>query len=261
MPNRVIRDVGLTSRKLAAASDFGERLYWRLYQAVDDFGRFYGDPAIIRARCCPLMLDHKSESDVRIARDHLASLGLIVLYRAGTEEVVQITKWEQRVRANKSRFPSPDDSHVTVIRPSSAGPYEDRGTGIEELGAGGDTLAECLACPPPPPPAEHPAETATSRPRPGLNCPDCTVLLQLLADVGVVFGSLGPGGAAEVHAAHEVAGTARAVTAIRGQIDKWRRQEIPQRFLAPAVLFKPKCWQVTVNAVHDRPPVERAERV
>src|SRR6267378_4935917 len=56
VPNRIIREVGLTSRKLAAISDFGERLYWRLYQAADDFGRFHGDPKLILARCFPLML-------------------------------------------------------------------------------------------------------------------------------------------------------------------------------------------------------------
>ncbi len=138
MPNRIIRDVGLTSRKLAKASDFGERLYWRLYQAVDDFGRFYGDPTLIMGRCFALMTDTVNADLILKGRAELARLGLIVLYRVGDDDLIQIIKFDQRVRANKSRFPPPNDRHMTVTCQSSARPYEDRGSRIvdEDRGTG-----------------------------------------------------------------------------------------------------------------------------
>ncbi len=142
MPNRIIRDVGLTSRKLAKASDFGERLYWRLYQAVDDFGRFYGDPTLIMGRCFALMTDTVNADLILKGREELAQLGLIVLYRVGDDDLIQIIKFDQRVRANKSRFPPPNDRHMTVTCQSSARPYEDRGSRIVDEDRGSKTRIE-----------------------------------------------------------------------------------------------------------------------
>ena len=117
MPNRIIKDVAVTSRKLAAASDFGERLYWRVFQVVDDFGRFHADPQILTARCFPI--GPAKRTKVRMGRDELATLGLIVIYQVGTEEILQVTNWSQRIRSRRSKFPAPDDRHMTVICPSS----------------------------------------------------------------------------------------------------------------------------------------------
>lgn len=241
MPNRMMRDVGLTSRKLAAASDWGERLYWRLYQAADDFGRFHGDPAIIRARCCPLMLAAKSESDILDGRNQLAALGLLVLYRVAGEDYVQITKFGQRVRAKESKFPGPNDGEVLArdcTPRASAAVVVVVDEDVVEGGGGDGALAL------PPPHVFHEPE----EPR---RCPDCTALLALLRDVPVYFPEQGEVGYSQVHAAHSVAGQARAVAAVRAQIERHRAGKIPKKFLAPAMLFDPKHWQVTINSVDD----------
>lgn len=120
MPNRIIRDVGLTSRKLAAISDFGERLYWRVYQAVDDFGRFHADPALVLGRCFPLMMDKLKLPRLQGGLAELASVGLIVIYSVNGDDILQITKFDQRVRAARSKFPPPDDSQVTAVCQSPA---------------------------------------------------------------------------------------------------------------------------------------------
>jgi len=132
MPNRVIRDVALSSRKLSAASDFAERLYWRIFQAADDFGRFQADPVLLLARCFPLQIGRMKPSKVKSGRDELARLGLIVHYRGETDEYLEVTTWNQRVRSNSSKFPGPNDGHMTVICQSSACPDEDRGSRIED---------------------------------------------------------------------------------------------------------------------------------
>jgi len=257
VPNRIIRDVGLTSRKLAAVSDWGERLYWRLYQAVDDFGRFYADPSIILARCCPLMLDHKTVADVKTGRDLLASVGLIVLYEVAGEAYLQVTKFDQRTRAGKSKFPPPDDGQMTVRRQSSAAVVVD--VVVDE---GGGVVGE-----PPPPaplrarsgltPTDLPA-AVESLPPPAYEppplvaeCQDCLDLLRMLADGGVYFASPGPALLARVHAAHSGCGMDLAKSAVRKQLDTLRGGM--RRCLSPRVLFDPEKWEVSVNAVKGAP--------
>src|SRR5687768_9681921 len=57
MPNRIIRESIRTSETLATLSDGAERLFLRMTTTADDFGRFEGDPKIVRAACFPMMLD------------------------------------------------------------------------------------------------------------------------------------------------------------------------------------------------------------
>jgi hypothetical protein len=88
---------------------------------VDDFGRFHADPAVILGRCFSLMTDRVKLKHVLRGRNELATLGLIILYRSGDDEILQIYKFNQRVRAKESKFQPPNDRHVTVIRPSDDG--------------------------------------------------------------------------------------------------------------------------------------------
>jgi hypothetical protein len=111
-------DRWLASEKLSRASDLEERVYGRIFWAADDYGRFYGNPRMILARCFPLV--DRTVDQVREARDGLHRLGLIVLYTVRHDEYVQITNWNQRVRAAKSKFPAPDDGQLSDIGQTSA---------------------------------------------------------------------------------------------------------------------------------------------
>lgn len=260
MPNRIIRDRGLRSRKLAAASDFGERLYWRLYQAVDDFGRFEADPRIIKGECFSLT-DHTPDA-IKAGRDEIADLGLLVHYRLVEDEFVQITKFEQRLRAKQSRFPGPNDRHVTVIRPSFDG--LDRGSRIEDRGSlssglsprdKGDPPAEIpnstalpdpLPIAQPGPPLQRPPTARAADPPEYISaCPACAAMLRLLCDLTArAYGAPGKAGL-WMHQAHERSGLDASLAAIRSQCTRLNGGQ--RRFLAPGILFKPENWDVTVN--------------
>lgn len=105
MPNRILRDTILTSRKLAAVSCEAEVLYYRLMVAADDFGRFHADPSIVKGRCSPLR-----ETDAKHVGKLLGELekaSLIILYEHAGERYLQFAKWGQKTRASESKFPDP----------------------------------------------------------------------------------------------------------------------------------------------------------
>ena len=142
MPNRVLREVLLTSRKIDQLESQEFEFYIRLMLLVDDYGRYVADPVILRSRACPLREGLKS-MQVRKWVDRLAEVGLILLYRSKGESFLQITNWSQRMRAAVSRYPSPDDcrtddGHMTVDCRASA-PVVGDGVGVgDDGGDGGD---------------------------------------------------------------------------------------------------------------------------
>lgn len=99
-------------------------------------------------------------------------------------------------------------------------------------------------------PEAHPLH----RPTPGTPaCPDCTALLRVLADAGVVFASLGPMVAAWVHEAHSVRGLAVALRVARQRVSECLGSG-KRRFLAPRHLFEPGSWAIAMNSLDDEPP-------
>src|SRR3990172_6898738 len=125
MPNRVIRDSALASKKLATVSAEAERLFWRLLMVADDFGRFQAEPSILLARCFPLQVKDYSVKQVSRWYAELTRCGAIIGYEVGGDSFGQFLVWNQRSRAEKSKYPPSDDGQVTVIRPSAAHVDED----------------------------------------------------------------------------------------------------------------------------------------
>ena len=111
MPDRIIRESSCTSETLNQLSDFEERFWWRLVVNCDDFGRFDARPAILKSRLFPLS-DGKTYKDMQNALSALASVGLVKVYRVDGRPFLQLVKWSkyQRIRAEKSKFPSPDEA-------------------------------------------------------------------------------------------------------------------------------------------------------
>ena len=128
MPNRIARDSARSSRKLASVSAEVERLFWRLILVADDFGRFDADPAVVLSTAFPRQSQTIKIKSVASWLQVGARVGLWLLYQYGDDVIGQMSKWEQRVRANKSKFPPSDDGQVTVIRQTSACPYEEHGS-------------------------------------------------------------------------------------------------------------------------------------
>lgn len=113
MPTRYLKDSICTSETLAQLSAEGERFWYRLLVQVDDYGRMDGRPAILRARCFPLMLDVVSEAHVLAWLQELEASGLIRLYETEGKlylEVCTFTRHNQ-LRAKTSKYPGPNGAH------------------------------------------------------------------------------------------------------------------------------------------------------
>jgi hypothetical protein len=75
---------------------------------VDDFGRYFGDPGILRAACYPRQLGKVSDSDVGKWLRACADADLVRVYTAADKEsYVELIKFGQQVRAKKSKYPDP----------------------------------------------------------------------------------------------------------------------------------------------------------
>lgn len=147
MPNRTLKETITTSERLAAVSFEAESLFYRLLVCADDFGRFDARPIIVRSRAMPLR--DVCLSDVGQWTDELQAHGLIVVYEVEGKPYLQIQRWEQRKRANKSKYPDPpivapkkskscgeNDGQLTAGRQTndSHPSPEERGTRSEERG-------------------------------------------------------------------------------------------------------------------------------
>lgn len=84
----------------------GLGVWFALMSVADDYGRFSAEPEIIRPACFPRRLETITEADVAAAIEEMARARLIVVYQAGADRLLQIYKFEQRVRA-KSKYQPP----------------------------------------------------------------------------------------------------------------------------------------------------------
>ena len=111
MPDRIIKESSCTSDTLNGISDFEERFWWRLVVNCDDYGRFDARPAVLKSRLFPLM-DGKTNKNMADALRKLASVGLVKIYEVDGRPFLQVVKWDkhQRIRAKRSRYPSPNES-------------------------------------------------------------------------------------------------------------------------------------------------------
>lgn len=112
MPNRILREGILTSRRIAMLSWPAEVFYRRLMSVVDDFGRYHATPMLLRAACYPLQLDKVSDQDIGKWLGETRKAGLVRVFESGGMEYAELLDFRQQVRAKGSKFPQPppDDS-------------------------------------------------------------------------------------------------------------------------------------------------------
>ncbi len=110
MPNRILKESICTSDTLDHLSADEERFFYRLIVNCDDFGRFYADPRIVRAKCFPLKTESTSLEDVESWLLRLDEVDLIRLYAVDGKPYLYAITWDnhQQRRAAKSKFPEPD---------------------------------------------------------------------------------------------------------------------------------------------------------
>jgi hypothetical protein len=82
-----------------------EVFYRRLISVVDDFGRYYADPGMLRAACYPRQLGKVSDSDIGKWLQTIAAAALVRVYPVDGEVYLEVLDFGQQVRAKKSKFP------------------------------------------------------------------------------------------------------------------------------------------------------------
>lgn len=110
MPNRILREGILASEPVNELGWAEECFYRRLHSVVDDFGRYSAHPSLLRAACYPLRLNDVSDQDVGKWLAVCATKGLVRVYQVDGKRYLEVTKFEQRMRAKKSKCPQFDDT-------------------------------------------------------------------------------------------------------------------------------------------------------
>lgn len=107
---RMIHDDICEDRKLNTVSEGAEVLFYRLLSKTDDFGRFYGDPSLLKGQVFP----RRHELTVQVIASRLVELvevELILVFEAEDGElIVQFKNFEKRQAFRKdikrrARFP------------------------------------------------------------------------------------------------------------------------------------------------------------
>lgn len=107
VPNRILRDGILSSERVASLGWPAEVFYRRLMSVVDDFGRYYATPMLLRAACYPLHLDKVSDADVGKWLEATQKAGLVSVYPASDgKRYLQMADFRQQMRAKDSRYPA-----------------------------------------------------------------------------------------------------------------------------------------------------------
>jgi hypothetical protein len=155
MPNRILRDGILSSERVnqIANNPATEVFYRRLHSVADDYGRYSGDPRILRVACYPLMLDSVCDADVLHWLDECATAGLLVLYKVDRKPYLEIVDFKQTLRIKRSKYPAPaEQTHDTctasaphmhnICVPESESESESEKTPAAETAAVYDLVAE-----------------------------------------------------------------------------------------------------------------------
>lgn len=119
MSNRVLKQSICDSETVAALKEWGaEVTFCRVMVACcDDYGRFDARPAVVRAKCFPLVLDRVPEAQVDAWLLDLQRVGLVQLYDANGRRYGAMSKWanHQRVRNAVSKIPPPPVDNLLTI--------------------------------------------------------------------------------------------------------------------------------------------------
>ncbi len=137
MPDRILRKGIIDSEAVNKLSWAGEVFYRRLMSVADDYGRFDGRESLLRANLYPVKLNQVSDADVGKWLHECCSADLVSVYQVEGKPFVVIHKFDQRLRAMRSKFPAPP-SHVgnllTDVRkvpPESESRIENRDSDLE----------------------------------------------------------------------------------------------------------------------------------
>jgi len=120
MASRLIRDGLVESEPFNSISWQAQALFLRLMLKADDFGRYTAEPRLVRAAVFPIQLDHVSDLDVKTWIEECEEAALIVTYTVKDKRFLEIPRFDQRLRAKRSKFPAPNRHDSAVNCPHIA---------------------------------------------------------------------------------------------------------------------------------------------
>lgn len=107
MPTRYLKPGIRDSERMEAISDpNAEILYYRLLVSVDDYGRTDGRPLMVKSLCFPVRMRATADKCANWLKD-LERAGLLRIYEADGKPYIQIEKWDNKPRAEHSKYPEP----------------------------------------------------------------------------------------------------------------------------------------------------------
>jgi hypothetical protein len=106
MPQRFLRPGITTSDPWNACSFPAQSFYVRILTLVDDFGRYDGRIPVLHSHCFALRHDVTREDTDKFLTE-LVEHGLVRLYRVKDKNYIQVLKWNERTRSDKSKYPDP----------------------------------------------------------------------------------------------------------------------------------------------------------
>jgi len=112
MPNRIIKESILTSRKLNALDGDAESFFYRLLVSADDYGCFFAEADVLGGKLYPRR--RMDDSKIIAMRDRLVEVGLAYLYQHDGELYIAINQWaeHQRLRQTRRKFPEPTAENI-----------------------------------------------------------------------------------------------------------------------------------------------------
>lgn len=112
MPNRILREGILTSERVNNLSMMGELFYRRLFSVADDFGRYTANTKLLRTLVWTFRVDDVTERQISGWLKECAKVKLVILYTVDDKKFLELRDFNQRTRAQNSKFPSPEDGAV-----------------------------------------------------------------------------------------------------------------------------------------------------
>lgn len=99
----------LRDKRVNQLRPHAELFYRRLWNVVDDYGRYHAHPALLRSACFPRRVDEVREADISRWLAEVQSAGLLALYAIDGEAYLQLADFRQQIRAKESKFPDPPE--------------------------------------------------------------------------------------------------------------------------------------------------------
>lgn len=115
MPNRIVREAILSSEAMAKLKWDEEVFYRRLMSIVDDYGRYEGNPQLLRSKCYPLQTDDVQIADIAQWLSACQKAGLLTRYAQNGKSYLEICKFGQQLRS-ASKCPDPEESDISCYQ-------------------------------------------------------------------------------------------------------------------------------------------------